>query len=586
MHKLVRSARFAVKTLRQTSLCARTITTTPFPEFADLSQLKSHDDLHKFSLENPEQFWGRLALSRLQWDEEFQSVLNCELEKGEIDWFLGGKLNASVNCVDRHLATRGDQLALIWERDEPGTEEYVTYRELSEMVGQIANVLRNSGVKKGGRVAIYLPMAPITVATMLACARIGAVHSVVFAGFSAEALASRIQDAEVETVVTADQGVRGGRIIPLKQAVDAAVAQCPSVKRVFVYQRTGADVPMGPKDIPLEKAMSGESTECAPVSLASEDTLFMLYTSGSTGKPKGIAHSIAGYLLYVATTFKHVFDYQPGERFGCVADIGWITGHSYALYGPLCCGATTLLFESSPIYPNPGRYWEMVQRLQLNHIYLAPTSLRLLLKAGDSWVNKYDLSSLRTLGCVGEPLNHEAWDWYYEVVGQKRCDVIDTWWQTETGGICISPRPSSPGAHIEPGMPMRPFFGIKPVLVDEKNEEVNGEDVEGALCLGSLWPGMARTIYGDHQRYIETYLKPCPGLYYTGDGAHRHKGGNYQITGRMDDVVNVTGHRLGTAELEDIMFRNTVLLVKCGDILVAFLVDMQNEDLPELHQQF
>ncbi|KAL8590860.1 Acetyl-coenzyme A synthetase 2-like, mitochondrial [Nucella lapillus] len=528
-------------------------TTTPFPEFADLAQLQSHDDLYKFSLENPKEFWGRLARSRLQWDQDFQTVIDCHMEEGNFKWFLEGELNASVNCVDRHLATQGDQVALIWEKDEPGVQEYVTYRQLSEMVGRIANVLKNSGVSKGDRVAIYLPMIPITIATMLACARIGAIHSVVFAGFSAAALASRIQDAHAETVVTADQGIRGGRLIQLKEAVDAAVAQCPGIKRVFVYQRTGADVRMGPKDISLEKAMDAESAVCAPVSVNSEDTLFMLYTSGSTGKPKGITHSVAGYLLYAATTFKHVFDYQPGEKFGCMADIGWITGHSYALYGPLCNGATTLLFESSPIYPDPGRYWETVERLKLDHIYLAPTSLRLLLKSGDEWVTKYDLSSLRKLGCVGEPLNHEAWQWYYEVVGKEKCDIIDTWWQTETGGICITPRPSSPGAPIEPGMPMRPFFGINPVLVDEKNQEMKGEEGYGALCIRSNWPGMARTIYGDHQRFLDTYFKPCPGVYYTGDGAHRHPGGYYQITGRMDDVVNVTGHRLGTAEVEDIL---------------------------------
>lgn len=409
-------------------------TTTPFPEFADLTQIQSHDDLHKFSLENPKEFWGRLARSRLQWDQDFQTVFDCCMEEGNFKWFLEGKLNASVNCVDRHLPTQGDQVALIWEKDEPGVQEYVTYRQLSEMVGKIANVLKNSGVSKGDRVAIYLPMSPITIATMLACARIGAIHSVVFAGFSAAALASRIQDAQAETVVTADQGIRGGRVIQLKEAVDAAVAQCPSIKRVFVYQRTGADVRMGPKDISLEKSMNAESAVCEPVSVSSEDTLLMLYTSGSTGKPKGITHSVAGYLLYAATTFKHAFDYRPGEKFGCVADIGWITGHSYVLYGPLCNGATTLLFESSPIYPDPGRYWEMVERLKLDHIYLAPTSLRLLLKSGDEWVDKYDLSSLRKLGCVGEPLNHEAWEWYYEVVGKKRCDIIDTWWQTERGG--------------------------------------------------------------------------------------------------------------------------------------------------------
>ncbi|XP_076441551.1 acetyl-coenzyme A synthetase 2-like, mitochondrial isoform X2 [Babylonia areolata] len=559
MHSLFRATNFAGNTLKNVrqivfgpSWC-RSITSTPFPEFADLKHLRSHEDLHKYSLDNPTEFWGRLARSRLQWDQDFQTVFDCCMKEGKFKWFMEGKLNASVNCVDRHLPTLGDQVALIWEKDEPGVEEFITYRQLHEMVGKVANTLKNSGIAKGDCVAIYLPMSPITIATMLACARIGAVHNVVFAGFSATALASRIQDAQAKAVVTADQGVRGGRVIQLKEAVDTAVASCPSVNHVFVYQRTGADVRMGPKDVSLEKAMEAESSECRPVPVSSEDMLFMLYTSGSTGKPKGIAHSVAGYLLYAATTFKHVFDYQQGERFGCVADIGWITGHSYVLYGPLCNGATTLLFESSPIYPDPGRYWETVERLKLNHIYLAPTSLRLLLKSGDAWVNKYDLSSLRKLGCVGEPLNHEAWEWYNEVVGKKRCDIVDTWWQTETGGICITPRPSSPGAEIIPGMPMRPFFGIDPVLMDENNEEVKGEEGYGALCIRSMWPGMARTIYGDHQRFLDTYFKPSPGMYYTGDGAHRLPGGYYQITGRMDDVVNVTGHRLGTAEVEDVL---------------------------------
>ncbi|XP_067681216.1 acetyl-coenzyme A synthetase 2-like, mitochondrial [Haliotis asinina] len=528
-------------------------TTTPFPEFEGVPNIKTHDDLYRFSLENPDVFWGKLARSRLKWFHDFHKVKDCDMAEGKIQWFDGGKLNASVNCVDRHLETRQNQVALIWEKDEPGTQETVTYGELSVMVNKMANMLRHSGVDRGDRVAIYLPKSPIAVASMLACARIGAIHSVVFAGFSAEALAGRIQDANAETVITADQGLRGGKIIELKRTVDAAVQKCPSVKRVFVYQRTGGDVPMGKVDIPLDKALSGESASCKPSEMGSEDPLFMLYTSGSTGKPKGISHSTGGYLLYTNVTFRHVFDYQDGEVFGCVADIGWITGHSYVVYGPLSNGATTLLFESTPVYPNPGRYWEMVERLKLNHIYLAPTALRLLLKSGDSWVNKYDRSSLRKLGCVGEPLNHEAWQWYYHVVGENRCDIIDTWWQTETGGISLAPRPSAPGAEIIPAMPMRPFFGIEPVLMDSKGQELTGNDVNGALCIKKPWPGMTRTIYGDHDRYLDTYFKPYPGLYFSGDGAHRTDKGYYQITGRMDDVLNVTGHRLGTAEIEDII---------------------------------
>ncbi|CAG5133927.1 unnamed protein product, partial [Candidula unifasciata] len=457
------------------------------------------------------------------------------------------------NCVDRHLKDRGDEIALIWEKDEPGQQQLYTYKQLADLVGKIGNLLRNNGVKAGDRVAIYLPKTPVAVATMLACARIGAIHNVVFAGFSADALAGRINDARAEIVVTSNQAVRAGRTIELKKTVDQAVKKCPGVRQVLVYYRTETEVPLNRLDINMNKALEHESPDCPVTERQSEDTLFMLYTSGSTGSPKGITHSTAGYLLYANVTFKHVFDFQPGERFGCVADIGWITGHSYALYGPLSNGGTSLLFESTPLYPDPGRYWEMVERLKLNHIYLAPTSLRMLLKAGDSYVKKYDRSSLRKLGCVGEPLNHEAWEWYYEVVGEKRCDIIDTWWQTETGGICISPRPSEIGAEIKPAMPMRPMLGIDLALVDPEGREIKGDDAAGSLCIRKSWPGIARTIHGDHERYINTYFSPVPGLYYTGDGAHRHPGGYYQITGRMDDVLNVSGHRIGTAEIEDVM---------------------------------
>uniref|UniRef100_A0A2C9JEW1 Acetyl-coenzyme A synthetase n=2 Tax=Biomphalaria glabrata TaxID=6526 RepID=A0A2C9JEW1_BIOGL len=540
--------------LSHCGLSARNIsTTTDYPEFKDLEEIKTHDDLYKFSINKPEVFWSRLARSRLTWSKDFTHVMKGDFLQGKMEWFTGGTLNASVNCIDRHLKTHGDKVALIWERDEPGTHSVYTYRKLSEMVGKIGNLLLKSGVKPGDRVAIYLPKSPTAVATMLACARIGAIHSVVFAGFSADALAGRINDAQAETVVTANQAVRGGKLIELKKMVDSAVTRCPCVKRVLVYNRTEAKVPMGKLDIDMTKATLGESTDCPVVQRASEDTLFMLYTSGSTGSPKGITHSTAGYLLYSNVTFKHVFDYRDGEKFGCVADIGWITGHSYVLYGPLSNGGTTLLFESTPVYPNAGRYWEMVERLKLDHIYLAPTSLRLLLKSGDEFVKKYDRSSLRKLGCVGEPLNHEAWEWYYNVVGERRCDIIDTWWQTETGGVCISPRPSELGAEIIPGMPMRAMPGIKLGLYDSEGKEVKGETGEGALCICQPWPGMARTIYNDHDRFLKTYLKPVPGVYYTGDGAHRHKGGYYQITGRMDDVLNVSGHRLGTAEIEDAM---------------------------------
>jgi len=537
-----------------TSLSWRQDVSTPIPEITDkFPHLKTHRDIYEFSLESPDLFWGEIARSYLDWMEPFHTVTNCDLPNGKISWFEGGKLNASVNCVDRHMLRTPDQTALIWEKDEPGTEERITYRQLYDQVSRLGSALLEHGVRRGDRVAIYMPTSPAAAVAMLACARIGAVHSVVFAGFSAQALASRVQDAGAETIITSDQAVRGGKVIELKRIVDAAVAECPGVKRVFVATRTGADVPRTALDIPMEKAMEAATPECEPAVMDAEDFLYMLYTSGSTGKPKGLVHSVAGYLLYCMFTQRHAFDLRTGDIFSCVADIGWITGHSHVVYGPLANGSTAVMFESTPTYPDPGRYWEMVERLRPTQFYGAPTALRLLLKHGDSWVKKYDRSSLRVLACVGEPLNHEAWHWYNDVVGDDRCEVVDTWWQTETGGVCLSPRPAAAGAEIRPGMPMRPMYGIEPVLLDDKNQEIPGEEVSGALCLRRPWPGMARTIYGSHQRYVETYLKPVPGYYYTGDGAHRHPGGYYQITGRMDDVINVTGHRLGTAEVEDVM---------------------------------
>uniref|UniRef100_A0A673XM05 Propionate--CoA ligase n=1 Tax=Salmo trutta TaxID=8032 RepID=A0A673XM05_SALTR len=460
----------------------------------------SYKELYELSVKDPETFWGSIAKERLTWNKPFDQVRDCEITSGKINWFLGGQLNVSVNCLDVHVAKHPDRVALVWERDEPGTEVKVTYRELLETTCRLANTLKRHGVNKGDRVAIYMPVSPIAVAAMLACARIGAVHTVVFAGFSSEALAGRIQDAQCKAVITCNQGVRGGRFIDLKPTVDAAVKNCPTVQHVFVAQRTANPTPMGKLDIPLEE---------------------------------------------------YVFDYHPGDVFGCVADIGWVTGHSYVVYGPLCNGATTVLFESTPVYPDPGRYWETVQRLGINQFYGAPTAIRLLLKYEESWVKKYDRSSLKTLGSVGEPINHEAWEWFYNVVGDGRCPLVDTWWQTETGGVCIAPRPAEEGAEIVPAMAMRPFFGIQPVLMEEKGKPISGNDVSGALCIGQPWPGMARTIFGDHKRFVDAYFKPYPGHYFTGDGAYRSKEGYYQITGRMDDVINISGHRLGTAEIED-----------------------------------
>ncbi|XP_061481616.1 acetyl-coenzyme A synthetase 2-like, mitochondrial isoform X2 [Rhineura floridana] len=493
----------------------------------------------------PGPFWGALAREALLWDTPHHTDCEWDFVQGRIRWFLGGRLNVAVNCLDQHVQHYPDRVALIWEKDEPGTEEKVSYRELLDMTCRLANTLKRNGIKKEDRVAIYMPVSPLAVAAMLACARIGAIHTVVFAGFSAESLAGRINDSECKAVITCNQGVRGGRVIELKKTVDEAVKNCPSVKCVFVTQRTTNKIHTGSRDILLEEEMAKESSVCTPEIMDSEDMLFMLYTSGSTGKPKGIVHTQAGYLLYAALTHKHVFDYKQDDIFGCVADIGWITGHSYVVYGPLCNGSTTVLFES--------RYWETVERLKINQFYCAPTALRLLLKYGDEFVKKYDRSSLTTLGSVGEPINHEAWQWFYNVVGDGRCTLVDTWWQTETGGICIAPRPSEKGAEIVPAIAMRPFCGITPVLMDEKGKILEGNDVSGALCIAQPWPGIARTIYGDHERFIEAYFKAYPGYYFTGDGAYRTKKGYYQITGRMDDVLNISGHRLGTAEIEDAM---------------------------------
>ncbi|XP_072360676.1 acetyl-coenzyme A synthetase 2-like, mitochondrial [Scyliorhinus torazame] len=521
------------------------------PEASSFPRVKSFADLLDFALSDPDQFWGTLAKERLEWDQPFHRVQDCDFSRGSIAWFPGGQLNVSVNCLDRHASHSPNRVALIWERDEPGTELRITYRELLETTCRLANTLKRYGVQKGDRVAIYLPVSPIGIAAMLACARIGAVHTVVFAGFSSQALSGRIFDSECKIIITCNQGVRGGRVIELKRVVDEAIKTCPTVKHVFVAQRTENKVPMSNIDIPLEEAMEKEEPVCDPESMDSEDLLFLLYTSGSTGKPKGLVHTQAGYLLYTSLTHKYVFDYQEGDIHGCMADIGWVTGHSYVVYGPLCNGGTTVLFESTPIYPNPGRYWETVQRLRINQFYGAPTAIRLLMKYGDDWVSKYDRSSLKTLGTVGEPINHEAWQWYWEVVGEGRCTLVDTWWQTETGGICITPRPSEEGAEIVPSMAMRPFFGIHLALMDEKGNRLEGNDVTGALCITKPWPGIARTIFGNHSRFLDTYFKTYPGCYFTGDGAYRSPEGYYQITGRMDDIINISGHRLGTAEIEN-----------------------------------
>ena len=514
-----------------------------------VSSMEQYKQLYDDSIRNNARFWETKARELLHWQHDFQMVSDCDFNEGLVSWFLGGKLNACENCVDRHVQDRGDQVAIIWEQDEPGQEVRITYRELQRKVSRLANVLRHNGIRKGDRVAIFMPMIPEAVYSMLACARIGAVHSVIFAGFSAESLRDRINDARCKAVITSDEALRGRKIIPLKRMADEAVMACPSVEKVFIARRTNVKIPFyPPRDIWLEEAMEDERPYCPIEHMDSEDTLFLLYTSGSTGKPKGVSHTTAGYLLFSAMTHKYVFDYKDGEVYACVADIGWITGHSYVVYGPLLNGATTVLFESVPNYPDAGRYWEMVERLKINQFYTAPTALRAIQRMGDEFVTKYDRSSLRVLGTVGEPINPDTWRWYYDVVGDKRCSIVDTWWQTETGGILISPLPGA--VPTKPGSATLPFFGIEPVLLSTEGEELKTTEASGLLAIKKPWPSMARTIQGDHVRFYDTYLKQFRGYYLTGDGATRDADGYYWLTGRVDDVLNVSGHRIGSAEIE------------------------------------
>lgn len=525
--------------------------TPDFPWTKDslVGSMDAYQQMYDRSIADPSAFWAEQARQVLSWEREFHTVSDIDMETGSFAWFLGGRLNAAYNCVDRHVATRGDQVAILWEGDKPDEVRRITYRELQREVSRLANVLARHGVRKGDRVAIYLPMIPEAAFAMLACARLGVVHTVVFAGFSAEALRDRILDSNAVAVITADEGLRGGKLIPLKRTVDEAVMATPSVRNVFVTKRTGTKVPFfAPRDVDLDEAMIAQRPYCPVETMDSEDILFLLYTSGSTGKPKGIAHTTAGYLLYTALTHRYVFDYRDGEVFACVADVGWITGHSYVVYGPLLNGATTFMFESTPVYPDPGRYWDMVQRHKITQFYTAPTALRAVAREGDDWVKKYDRSSLRILGTVGEPINPNTWEWYYNVVGEKRCAIVDTWWQTETGGVMITPLPGA--TPTKPGSATFPFFGIVPVLLDEQGVEIEGNDVSGLLAIKHPWPSMVRTIQDDHPRFLQTYLTPYKGYYFTGDGCRRDEDGYYWITGRVDDVINVSGHRMGTAEVE------------------------------------
>jgi acetyl-CoA synthetase len=520
----------------------------PIAEGAHINSMEEYERLYRLSLDNPDWFWGEQA-EALTWYHPWHSVFDADYEEVDFAWFSGGRLNACFNCVDRHLRDRGEQTAIIWAADEPGTYRHISYRELKHNVCRVANVLKAHGVRRGDRVCIYMPMIPETAYAMLACARIGAVHSVVFGGFSAESLRDRIVDAQCRVVLTANEGLRGGKTIPLKRITDRAIEGMSMVETVLVARRTDTEVEMvSGRDYWLDEECHRQRSTCTTEWMGSEDPLFILYTSGSTGRPKGVLHTTGGYMTYAAMTHKYVFDYRPGDVYCCAADVGWITGHTYIVYGPLANGATTVMFESTPNYPDAGRYWRMADDLGINIFYTAPTALRAIAQAGDEHVKRYKRESIRVLGSVGEPINPEIWKWYHDVVGDGRCAVVDTWWQTETGGILITPLPGV--TPTKPGSATLPFFGVKPILMDADGKPLDGNDVSGALCLGAPWPGQARTVWGDHQRFRETYFSQYPGYYFTGDGCHRDKDGFYWITGRIDDVLNVSGHRLGTAEIE------------------------------------
>ncbi len=509
-----------------------------------------YNELYEKSVSNPEEFWSEMG-DRLDWIKKFTEVKDVSYEKNDlhIRWYGDGTLNACVNCVDRHLKDRADQTAIIFEGDDPNVSENITYQKLYEEVCRFSNVLKNAGAKKGDRITLYMPMIPEAVYAMLACARIGAVHSVVFGGFSPDALAGRIIDCESQIVITADEGMRGRKAIPLKANVDKALENPETnVSKVIVVKATGNDVGyLEGRDIWYHEEAEKVSAECPAEEMKAEDPLFILYTSGSTGKPKGVLHTTGGYLVYASLTHKYVFDYHDGDIYWCTADVGWVTGHSYIVYGPLANGATTLVFEGVPNYPDASRFWQVCDKHKVNIFYTAPTAIRALMGAGDEFVRDTDRSSLRILGSVGEPINPEAWEWYYNVVGEEKCPIVDTWWQTETGGIMITPLPGATA--LKPGSATRPFFGIKPELVDGDGNILEGK-AEGNLCIADSWPGQMRTVYGDHERFIQTYFSTYEGKYFTGDGCRRDGDGYYWITGRVDDVINVSGHRMGTAEVE------------------------------------
>jgi acetyl-CoA synthetase len=509
---------------------------------------EQYKTMYEQSVTDPAGFWAEQARQFLHWDKPWDTVLDWDYTKGHIRWFEGGKLNACYNCVDRHLDTRGDQTALIWEGDDPANDARITYRELYEQVCRMANVLKSRNVQKGDRVCIYMPMIPEAVYAMLACARIGAIHSVVFGGFSPDSIKDRILDSDCHTVITADEGLRGSKTVHLKGNVDAALKSCPNVNTVVVVRHTGGNIDWNEgRDIWYHEAAQNVAADCPVEIMDAEDPLFILYTSGSTGKPKGAMHTTGGYLLYAAITHKYVFDYHEGDVYWCTADVGWVTGHSYIVYGPLANGAISLVFEGVPTYPDASRFWQVCDKHKVNTFYTAPTALRSLMRLGDEPVKKTSRSSLRLLGSVGEPINPEAWEWYFHTIGEARCPVVDTWWQTETGGHMIAPVPGA--VKMKPGSASLPFFGVVPAIVDSNGKVIEGPG-EGTLVITRPWPGQMRTVYGNHQRFIETYFSAFPGMYFTGDGARRDEDGYYWITGRVDDVLIVSGHNLGTAEIE------------------------------------
>ena len=516
---------------------------------AALIDKAGYEAMYEASIADPDAFWAEHG-KRIDWMTPYSQISDVSYDASDlhISWYADGTLNAAANCLDRHLATRGNQTAIIWEGDDPADSRHITYAELHQEVCKFANALKAEGARKGDRITIYMPMIPEATVAMLACARIGAVHSVVFGGFSPDALAGRIRDCDSNMVITADEGVRGGKPVPLKANTDAALASCPDCNKVVVVRRTGGDIAwVDGRDVWYHEAMGEASADCPPAEMNAEDPMFILYTSGSTGKPKGVLHTTGGYMVYASMTHQYVFDYKDGDVYWCTADVGWVTGHSYIVYGPLANGATTLMFEGVPTWPDSSRFWHVVEKHKVSIFYTAPTAIRALMREGDAPVTGCDRSSLRLLGSVGEPINPEAWMWYHDVVGEGRCPIVDTWWQTETGGILITPLPGA--TSTKPGSATRPFFGIKPVLVDGENTPLDGA-ADGNLCIDHSWPGQMRTVYGDHQRFIDTYFTTFPGRYFSGDGARRDGDGYFWITGRVDDVLNVSGHRMGTAEIE------------------------------------